>query len=240
MEQGASHSLLRPRRQPFWGFMLGSLVGHGALLAVGLLAAAFWGTRVIDLDQKPIRATLVRKGKPRDSKLLPRKETPPPPPKRAEEVPVPIPGVKPPEKSKSKVGEKSGEERRNKLFGAFDKLSKAKPEEPEGQEDGDPDGDSSTQEGERYFGLISAQVRRHYDVSSSVPEQERIRLSAQLLILIGRAGELIEVKFARGSGNDLFDNAVLGAVKRASPFPPPPAHLREQLKSDGVILVFRP
>lgn len=239
MDPSRSHSLLVGRREPWTRFFALSLLGHAGLLAVGLLATTLWGTKVIDLDQKPIRATLVRKGKPRDAKLLPRKETPPPPPRHSGEVPVPIPGLKPAEQPKQ-AGEKAVEDRRQKLFGAFDKVSKARPEEPEGALDGDPEGDSATQEGERYFGLINSQVRRHYDVSDVIPEQERIRLSAQLLLIIGRRGEVIEVKFARGSGNDHFDNAVLSAVKKASPFAPPPEHLRAQLKRDGVILVFKP
>ncbi len=34
--------------------------------------------------------------------------------------------------------------------------------------------------------------------------------------------------------------AVMGAVKRAAPFAPPPTHLRDALSKYGVVLQFRP
>jgi colicin import membrane protein len=33
---------------------------------------------------------------------------------------------------------------------------------------------------------------------------------------------------------------VMAAVKRASPFSPPPTHLRDALQKYGVVLMFRP
>ncbi len=116
----------------------------------------------------------------------------------------------------------------------------ARPEELEGEEDGDVNGDSARQEGERYFGLLTSVVRRNYDVSSTIDESERIRLKASVALRIGAGGELLNVELTRPSGNELFDSAVLGAVKKAAPFTAPPAHLREALKKDGVELVFKP
>ncbi|KFA93979.1 energy transducer TonB [Archangium violaceum] len=257
MHPAVHHSLLAPRGSRLGRFLGVSLGGHVLILvAVGLYNAFVEGPRV-QLDQKPIRATLVRLGKPRDEKLLPRKEQPPPPPPKKVEAPptptapapapakvaVPIPGVKPepaPAPAPQK-GETKGEDRRNKLFGAFDKLSKSKPdEELDGAEDGDPNGDSATAEGERYFGLLSSQVRRHYNVADTIPDNERLYLKAQVAMRLNRTGEVIETRLARASGNDLFDSAVLAAVKKASPFSPPPDHLRDTLQKSGIVLEFSP
>ncbi|HZI07580.1 MAG TPA: energy transducer TonB, partial [Archangium sp.] len=157
MHPAVNSSLLAQRSSRLGRFLTVSLVGHVLiLLAVGLYNAFVEGPKV-ELDQKPIRATLVRLGKPRDEKLLPRKEQPPPPPPQKVEAPptpptptqppavdnkvaVAVPGVKPepaPAPTPQK-GETKGEDRRNKLFGAFDKLSKnSKPEEElDGAEDG--------------------------------------------------------------------------------------------------------
>lgn len=237
-------------------FLVVSLVAHGVvLLAVGLYATFFSGPRV-QLDQKPIRATLVRLGKPRDEKLLPRKEQPrPPPPKKVEATPtpaapepakvaVPVPGVKPEPAPKPtpQKGEVQGDDRRNRLFGAFDKLAKPskQEEELEGAEDGDPNGDSATAEGERYFGLLSSQVRRNYNVADTIPDDERLYLKAQVAMRLNRTGEVIEARLAKASGNTLFDSAVLAAVKKASPFSPPPDHLRDTLQKNGIVLEFSP
>ena len=57
---------------------------------------------------------------------------------------------------------------------------------------------------------------------------------------LSRSGEVLEARLAKASGNDLFDSAVLAAVKKASPFSPPPDHLRDPLQKTGVTLEFSP
>jgi len=254
MHPATATSLFVKRKDRLVPFIAVSIAGHLALVGIVALATQAFGSKVIDLDQKPIHATLVRKGKPRDEKLLPRKEELPPPPKKEEgavapsaPVPldkpaaVPIPGVKPTAKDAAKkAGEKDGQDRRKALFGAFNKTGRAsKVEELPGQEDGDENGDSDVQEGERYYALLTAQVRRNYNVSNVISEQERLHLSADVFIKIGKAGELLESKLAKASGNDVFDGAVLSAVRKAVPFSPPPEHLRAQM-SAGATFRFTP
>lgn len=259
MHSAVGHSLLVTRSTKLSRFMVASVVGHIAVLLAAVLYARFTAGPKVDLEAPPIRASLVRLGKPRDPKLLPRKEQPPPPPKEvvapkpAPEAPppppstnavaVPIPGVKPeapsPQPAPQK-GAKEGEDRKKRLFGAFDKLAKtSEPEELEGAEDGDPDGDAAKAEGERYFGLLQSQVRRHYNVADTIPESERLHLQAVVAVRLGRTGEVLDVSLTKASGNDLFDSAVITAVRKASPFSPPPDHLRDTLQKSGVNLSFR-
>ena len=254
----AAQSLLVGTRLPVAPFLAVSLLGHVALFAaIGAASYLQLGPRV-DLNQQPIKASLVRLGKPRDAKLLPRlpeeipdaqqKASVPEPPKPQEPKPVAIPDTKavsaaPPKKSP----DHSSADRRKQLLNAFGRSSKVSGsrtvrtiEELEGQPEGDPNGDSATQEGERYFGLLRAQVQQHYDVSQTIPEQERLHLKAQVLVQIGRTGEVLRVQLAKASGNQLFDNSVVNAVKKASPFSPPPEHLRDALQQRGIALEFRP
>lgn len=256
MALGTHQSLLAPRPSPFGRFLGGSLVGHAlVLVAIGLYTTFIQAPPLLQ-QQKPIRATLVRQGKPRDEKLLPRKEQAPPPPQKVTAPPTPtaaptppppaavaVPGTKPTPAPKPapSPGEAKGEARRNRLFGAFDKLAKPTPQEdPEGAADGDPNGNSATAEGERYFGLISSQVTRNYNVADTIPEDERLRLVAQVSMRLSRTGEVLEARLAKSSGNPLFDSAVLAAVKKASPFSPPPDPLRDTLQKNGITLEFRP
>ncbi len=102
------------------------------------------------------------------------------------------------------------------------------------------DGDSATAEGERYYALLSSQVRRNYNVADTIPEAERLYLKAQVQLRLGRTGEVLETRLTSTSGNELFDAAVLAAVKKASPFSPPPDHLRDALQKQGVVLEFHP
>ncbi len=249
MSEIAADSLLRPRPSGLTPFVMASVVGHVLVVAVWL--ALSWVLRgpAISLDQQPIKASLVRLGKPRDEKLLPRKEEEPAPPVKTPEpvaAPVKAPAVDTAVKIPSKDAKPDKDSKKNapdakkSLFDAMNKAGRAgKVEETEGAADGDVNGDSARQEGERYYGLLKSVVQRNYDVSDTIPEAERRTLKAEVALWIGQAGELLEVKLSKPSGNALFDEAVVGAVKKASPFAPPPPNLREVLKKSGVAIVFR-
>ncbi|MBN1256051.1 MAG: cell envelope integrity protein TolA [Deltaproteobacteria bacterium] len=47
-------------------------------------------------------------------------------------------------------------------------------------------------------------------------------LNAVIIIEIGKNGELLKTEFEKYSGNDVFDQAVIRAIKKAAPFEPPP------------------
>lgn len=100
--------------------------------------------------------------------------------------------------------------------------------------------DASSAEANNYWGVLTAQVRRNYDVSQTIPDDERIHLRARVAIRIDGLGHAIDVKLARSSGNVVFDNAVLAAVKKAAPFSPPPETERNSLEKTGVVLEFAP
>ena len=244
-------SLLQDRPSPLPIFVGLSTLGHVLAVAAWLLLGWVFAGPKVDLEQTPIKASLVRLGKPRDQKLLPRKEEEAPPPAaKVEEVAVakppatdtavkiPAKDAKPDKSAEKKDGAKDA---KKSLFDAFNKTGKAgKPQELEGAADGDPNGDSAKQEGERYYGLLNSVVKRNYDVSSTIDEAERRRLRAEVALRIGHGGELIDVNLIKPSGNELFDSAVLGAVKKAAPFSAPPEHLRDSLKKNGVSFVFTP
>lgn len=255
LHPAVSQSMLVARPSRLGLFLGVSVAGHGLLLVIGLVYSALTAGPKVDPNIPVIKASLVRRGKPRDEKLLPRKEQPPSPPKEVKAPPappteaakppdksvVPLPVAKPEPAPAPQKGDKAAEDRRKRLFGAFDKTAKqAPPEELEGAEDGDEEGDSATAEGERYYALLSTQVRRNYDVADTIPETERMHLKAQVQMRLGRAGDVLETRLATASGNDLFDTAVLSAVKKAAPFSPPPDHLRDSLQKQGVVLEFRP
>jgi TonB family protein len=245
LNASAPSSLLATPPQPLGRFLVPSVLVHAVLLGLVLGYGALTARPLVDLNQKPIVAKLVRQGTPRDEKLLPRIEETPPPPKEQAPPPAPAPVAAPlpaaPAPAKTKApGQKTGDERQ-KLLGAFDQMSKTKRKaEVSGALDGDISGDAAVSEGERYYGQLSAQVKRFYDVSETIPDQERVHLVAQVALFIDPSGQLARARLAKPSGNDLFDSAVLEAVKRAAPFAPPPVHLRNALQKYGIVLQFRP
>lgn len=250
-------SPLHPKSPGLFPFVAASLVAHALVVGAVLVASWLWSAPRMQLDTKPIRASLVRKGKPRDERLLPRRDEPPPaePPPRSE-PPPPAPQPATPPASPAVAPRASGRsapdagrppkatpgESRQRLLAAFERTARegrVSHEVPEGALDGDLLGDAAQAEGERYFALLQAVVKRNYDVSSTIPEAERRQLRAELVLRLGARGELIDVQLARSSGNALFDGAILGAVRKAAPFGPPPEHLRESLHRDGVAFMFR-
>lgn len=234
-------SLLEDRPSTLPLFVGLSVLGHVLAVVVLLVFNWVWGAPKIDLEQKPIKASLVRLGKKRDEALLPRKEEPPPPAPKTVDVAAPKPVADNAVKIPDKNARPEIEAPKKSLADLMAAASKnAKPEELEGEADGDPNGDSAVQEGERYYGLISSVIRRNYDVSNTIDEAERRRLKAAVAMRIDDSGKLLEVEITQSSGNELFDSAVIGAVKKAAPFTAPPEHLRKSLKKDGVALVFTP
>jgi TonB family protein len=246
-------SLLQPRRDALPMFVALSFGAHVLAVGVWLIVGWIMAGPKVDL-QVPIKASLVRLGKKRDDKLLPRKEVEAPPPKpEVKEVALPAPApadtavkiptkdTKPEKADARKDAKDSPKDTKKSLFDAFAKGgSQAKPEELEGEEDGDPNGEAAKQEGERYYGLLKSVVKRNYDVSNTIDEAERRRLRAQVVLMIGPGGELIDVSINVPSGNETFDAAVIGAVKKAAPFTAPPEHIRDTLKKEGVAIVFTP
>ena len=252
MTTARTESLLAPRPTPIVAFVSISLLVHVLFAAFLTVFSWLFSPPRLSMDPEPIKASLVRLGKKRDEKLLPRKEEPPPPPPPAEKA-APAPVAAPPDKAvalpskdakvepKKDTAKEPAKDTKKSLFDAFNKTGRAASQEaPEGDETGDKDGDSAKQEGERYYGLLSAVVKRNYDVSDTIPEAERRTLKATVTIKLGATGELLDVDLGKPSGNELFDSAVLGAIKKAAPFGPPPEHLRDSLKKNGVTLVFSP
>lgn len=110
-----------------------------------------------------------------------------------------------------------------------------------GQLDGDPEGDAEqASEGERYYALLEKRLRDLYTLPSTITDQERLHLKATVLIHIEANGVISQSKIVQSSGNSAFDSALEGAVKRASPVPPPPKHLASSLRRSGIAVNFRP
>jgi protein TonB len=223
----------------------GSVLAHALVIAAALLVVGSEPPKV-DLAQKPVKARLLRLGKKRDEKLLPRLPSAQPPP--AATKPVEVPGARPapivpkPAPSTSKATTvKEDQQRRSRLFDAFASTA-AKPEELSGDPDGDPDGDSDTAtEGERYFGLVLSLARRNYGITKTIPPQELIRLKAIVVLYIGSKGELLkDPEVQTSSGNAQFDQDVILALRKAAPFGPPPKELAKTLESVGVAIEATP
>jgi len=210
-------------------------------LGLHLFAFAAWAffpqapRRAVNLDEAVVKTRLVKLGKPRDEKLLPRLPTSTPAPvlpdtKAPPKLDKPEPSKPEPTKPEAKksaadILDKFRTENSKK---SLDDLIKNKigEQSDEGQEHGDKDG--SALDGEitqSYFARVTARIQNAMKVSSVLSDEEKMRLRAVLCMSIDDGGNLSDVR-VKSSGSTVFDADVTGAAKRASPVPAPPPAAR--------------
>jgi colicin import membrane protein len=242
------------RRDRIWPTALFSGALHAALVALAILRGS---GPDIDLEQKPIVAKLVRLGEERPKQLLPRKEQPPPPPAAAEPAPVPVPTAPapvapapavatakptaqkaPPKQAAPTKQSQPPASSRRTLSNVLDRVRSETAEEQYGSPDGDPMGDSSDGEGDRYAALVTAAIKSNYALPTTISERDRLHLSAVVVLTIQPDGRIASFTFERRSGNAAYDAALERALRQTR-LPPPPPDRREELRSTGLGIRFR-
>ena len=235
----------------------------GAVLSVALHAVVFGGAllapRYFDRApplRKPILARLVALGKPRDAKLLPRREAPPPPPAAAPRSPAPVAPLAPPSptsrpgaalrppappKPRAPTRQELMDRALARATGQAAPASREKPDpERVGEATGSAAGTAETAEaGEKYFTEVHDAILANYVVPSVISERERLFLSATVVAWINADGSLRKHELQKKSGNHFFDEALELAVQRTR-LPPPPPELARSLRDEGVALNFKP
>jgi outer membrane biosynthesis protein TonB len=219
-------------------------LGPGLLLAIGLhvavVAAAFFLPRFLDRPhplRKPVVAHLVALGKPRDPRLLPRKESEPPAAASA--------AAKPGAPSKAAAGptrQLSRQEMMERALAGAARHTRDEKPDPEraGQETGSPTGTAaSAEEGEKYFGEVEDKIHANYVVPSVISERERLYLSATVVIYIGRDGSIVKHVMTKPSGNSFIDQALVLAIQRTR-LPAPPGELARLVRDEGLEINFKP
>jgi hypothetical protein len=212
-------------------------------LFIHLFAFAAWAffpsghkSTPINLDEAVVKARLVKLGKPRDPKLLPRLPTAPPPTPVDKKAPPVIAPPDAPDKEKIEPEKKSASD----ILDQF-KNENQKPrdlndlirdsvgeKDDEGREFGDKEGTALDGEvTDSYFARVTARIIKNMEVSSVLGDDERVRLKAVLCLKIDDAGAVSDIK-VKSSGSTVFDSDVTAAAARSSPVPapPPPARAR--------------
>lgn len=242
----------RQRRQEtglFAAFVIGSLVLHVG----GAVALGAWQNRPrrrVDLASA-IPVQLVKLGKPRDAKLLPRKTAPavaPPPPsdgvaldkgKKDDDKPKkPTPPRRAADEKEATLS-KAAERllAAEALDSALDKLG----DEAEGSPDGDPMGTTtdSTNAAAGYYRDVVKALQANYKVPTVIPASQRQFLKARVVLFIERNGRVRDFQFVESHPNKVFMSA-LERLLKSIVLPPPPAAQAGQVKDTGIEIIFRP
>jgi protein TonB len=227
------YAYLKP--QPMvWISILGSAAAHAGLVILLII-----GGLVKDSGEREhVKITaLLKKGKERPKDWLPRKE--------AAAAPAPPKNVRPTKDAKkvdSKARKKSSRVDYSKDMGsALASLAAegAKEDEGEGSPDGVDEGTALIAEkGNEYMTKVYSAVKGQYSVPKVITERERQFLAATVVITINARGQIKNLTFEKRSGNQVYDSAIEAAIRRAAPFPPPPAELADKYSSEGIGIEF--
>ena len=212
-----------------------SFVAHFAAVLV-YVVVAYQDAPPANLQRTIVKTRLVKLGKKRDEKLMPRIDKSKPPPKVNEAPPVPAPPVdKAPDPTSEPEPAPSAADILKQFSDDNDKpdlnsLIQDKLGEP--LDEGDPDGlaigkDINGRLKADYNDILAARIHNAYKLPQTLSDEERVQLRAVLFVLIAADGTLLKAEVNPASGNAAFDSAVLAAAKKSAPFDPPPIQLRE-------------
>jgi len=221
-----------------WIAILGSAGLHVGLVL--LLVIGGWLRENSHTDQRSRITALLRKGKPKDPKHLPRK-LPAPRAAAAKELRSKTPSAA--DAKQKRAAAEPNKDYSKDINAALASLTQEgggkELEDPEGSPDGVENGTALIARlGDEYETKIFKAIKAEYSIPEVIPPRERMFLQARVLITLNRAGAIRDLTFEKRSGNDLFDSAIEAAIRRSAPFPPPPAELADEYASGGLPMNF--
>ena len=226
--------------------MLWLSLGAHAILAGLMLSWARFSPPWHKPPQAAIMTRLVRLGTPRSPQLLPQKFAPvaaaltpkagppttapaPPAVPKAVAAPVRPQPVNP-------VSARDRAQQLNRVSSALDRLR----QKVDGAADGSAADDAAVAvAGDRYLTELHGCIKRYY-VIEGIDLTKVAHLSVKVLVRVAADGTIINHVLETSSGQPVFDQAVARAVRGCGHVSPPPTVIRQQVRHDGVEVVFTP
>lgn len=187
-------------------------------------------------EEKPQPLAVQPEPLEKDEKIVVEKKPEPAVEEPAAEPPAPKAAEKPaPEKEKAEVPEKppveegpTDEQRDRQILAALEKVrGRVKPATPA----------AGTALRGLPFLLYTRQVKQQVR-KSWIVAQQKPGTSAVVRFGILPSGDIVAIELARGSGDRVFDESVIRAVKKANPLPPPPEAYRHEFTRQKIEVVF--
>jgi len=223
------------------------------ILSILVHTSAVAGFALLKKDEKPridlsraMPVRLVKLGKKREPKLLPRIVRSAPPPK-SEGVALETKNSK--KESKENAKEKPAPKKEisaaarallesSAMDAALDKFSD---EAPDGDPDGDVDGTTTDKAhaAAGYHRDIVKTLKSHYRVPTVISPSQRRFLKARVVLFIEANGRISKFEFIESHSNKVFMRA-LDSLLRTVQLPPPPRKQAQVYRRDGVEIIFRP
>ncbi len=84
-----------------------------------------------------------------------------------------------------------------------------------------------------YYGLVWLKIKESWTLPENLIK-EMVDLESIIVLIIGRDGKIQTWWFEKKSGNDLYDQSVTRAIKKADPLPPIPKELSDSMLEIGI------
>jgi TonB family protein len=84
-----------------------------------------------------------------------------------------------------------------------------------------------------YYSMIWAKVKQEWTLPENLPK-EKMNIEAVIVVVVERDGKIQKSWFEKKSGNPLYDQMAMRAIKKADPFPPIPAEFSDQTFEIGI------
>ena len=85
----------------------------------------------------------------------------------------------------------------------------------------------------QYYSMIWAKIKKAWTIPENLLK-ERVDLETIIVLIIERDGKIQKSWFEKKSGNDLYDQMAMRAIKKAEPLPPIPYELSENSLEIGI------
>ncbi|HUU02797.1 MAG TPA: TonB family protein [Myxococcota bacterium] len=243
MSVDGKYAYLRPQHG-VWLAILGSALFHVGLVAMLVIGGLIRESAANTRDSARITA-LLRLGKPRPKDWLPRKLPAPATAAPREQRPSRDKNATHDKKTARAAEKKKHQDYSRSMNSALASLTRKEGGKPDDEIEGSPegvaDGDALiAKKGSEYMTKVYKAVKAQYSVPEVIGQRERMFLRATVVITVDAAGRLKDFSFEKHSDNSLFDSAIEAAVRRAAPFPAPPAELAGKYADEGIGLEFSP
>jgi TonB family protein len=183
--------------------------------------------------------TLVKLGEVKPEKFLPRKEVTPPPAiepevkPQTETHPQKVEKLVPPERMPT-VKERL--HALSRVSQVLDRLKK--PELAQGDPKGSASGEAKKQQaGDEFVSRVYHCLKDHYNLPGLSAAAVSGR-SAEIVIYVQSDGRFMQHRLVKSSGMDAFDRAVIAAVTRCGQVDPPPKEIRNDVRTEGLLIAF--
>lgn len=186
-------------------------------------------------------ARLVRLGKKRNPKHLPKKVVPTPPTVKQETVSYNAEADDAPVKKKHKDKPKHAVVS-DRMQHSLDKAALLERADEEIEAEGDPEGvaggtAATAEAGDPYLTRIADLWRRTWTLPAIIPREEASKLQVLMVLHIDETGAIIfPIEFDRSSGNEHFDNSIKAAWRRIRRLPMPPPDRLASMLANGLAL----